>query len=311
LVNTLYLRDIISIQDLEREDLERIFKVTDRIESLEIKELQTIAEGKTLGTMFFEPSTRTRLSFEAAMNLLGGNVLGFSEARNTSVEKGETLADTVRMIDCYSDAIVLRHPSEGAARYAAEIASKPVISGGSGTEEHPTQAIVDLYTIVKEKRKIDGLKIAIVGDLKYGRTVYSLLYALAKFNPHIYLVSPVELKIREDPLLELGGKLRLSQHTNIEEVIGDVDVLYVTRIQKERFPDAHDYERVRGSYIVDLPLLEKGKENLIVMHPLPRLDEIATEVDKSKNAKYFVQASRARTVRAALLTLILSEQPPY
>ena len=311
MVNTLYPRDIISIQDLEREDLERIFKVTDRIESLEIKELQTIAEGKTLGTMFFEPSTRTRLSFEAAMNLLGGNVLGFSEARNTSVEKGETLADTVRMIDCYSDAIVLRHPSEGAARYAAEIASKPVISGGSGTEEHPTQAIVDLYTIVKEKRKIDGLKIAIVGDLKYGRTVYSLLYALAKFNPHIYLVSPVELKIREDPLLELGGKLRLSQHTNIEEVIGDVDVLYVTRIQKERFPDAHDYERVRGSYIVDLPLLEKGKENLIVMHPLPRLDEIATEVDKSKNAKYFVQASRARTVRAALLTLILSEQPPY
>jgi len=211
------------------------------------------------------------------------------------------------IMSIYSDALVLRHPLDGSSRFAAEISSKPVINAGSGTEEHPTQAIQDLYTIRKEKKKIDGLKIGIVGDLKYGRTVYSLLYGLGNYDVDVHLISPESLKIRSDSVYEIKKRLPFTESTNIEEHIDDLDVLYVTRIQKERFPDEEEYLKVKGSYVVGLDLLQKMKDNAIILHPLPRLDEISPDIDGTKNAKYFEQAEYGKYTRAALLGLTLNE----
>lgn len=306
-MNNFYQKDIISIKDLDKKELEEIFVYTDKIMNLNPATRREICKGKILGCLFYEPSTRTRLSFESAMISVGGNSLGISDVASSSTQKGESLADTVRMISIYSDVLVLRHTSDGSSRFAAEISSKPVINGGSGTEEHPTQAIQDIFTIRKEKKRIDGLKIGIIGDLKYGRTVYSLLYGLGNYDVDVNLISPEPLKIRSDSVYEIKKRLSFTESANIEDSIDDLDVLYVTRIQKERFPDEEEYLKVRGSYVVGLDMIRKMKDNAIILHPLPRIDEISAEVDTTKNAKYFEQAEYGKYTRAALLGLTLSK----
>jgi aspartate carbamoyltransferase catalytic subunit len=297
-------RDIISIRDFSREEIDYILKVAQAMEPLAQKGSDML-RGKILATLFFEPSTRTRLSFEAAMHKLGGSTIGFAEAEIASVRKGENLADTVRTVENYADVIAIRHPLEGAARLAAEFAKVPIINGGSGAEEHPTQALLDLYTIMKEKGKIDGLKIALVGDLRYGRTVHSLAYALSHYNVELYLVSPETLKMRREVLEEIREKIPVTEETDIKKVVPLLDVLYATRIQKERFPDPAEYIKVKGSYKIDLETLSKAKKDLIVMHPLPRVDEIAAEVDETSHARYFQQVWNGIVTRMALLALIL------
>jgi aspartate carbamoyltransferase catalytic subunit len=306
-MNDFYQKDIISVKDLDKTKFEKIFTATDRIIQMDPNERRELGRGKTLGYLFFEPSTRTRLSFQAAMALIGGTSIGIADVSSSSTRKGESLADTVRMMSIYSDVLTLRHTLDGSSRFAAEISQKPVLNAGSGTEEHPTQAIQDLYTIKKEKNKIDGLKIGIVGDLKYGRTVYSLLYALSNYDVDIRLISPKSLKIRTDSIYEIQKNLSLKESTNLEEFIDELDVIYVTRIQKERFPDEEEYQKVRGSYNIGLDIVNKMKENSIILHPLPRIDEITTDVDNTKQAKYFKQAEYGKFTRAALLALILNE----
>jgi len=298
-------RDIISIKDFNREEIDYILKTASSIEPM-AKTGSEMLKGKILATLFFEPSTRTRLSFESAMHRLGGSTIGFAQAEIASVKKGENLADTVRTVENYADVIALRHPLEGAARLAAEFAEAPVINAGSGAEEHPTQALLDLYTIIKEKGRIDGLNIALMGDLRYGRTVHSLAYALSMYNVKLYLVSPEILRMRKEVLKTLKEKeIEVVEKTRVEEIIGDIDVLYVTRIQKERFPDPAEYAKVRGSYRIDLETLKNAKEDLVILHPLPRVDEIAPEVDNTPHAKYFKQVWNGIIVRMALLALIL------
>jgi aspartate carbamoyltransferase catalytic subunit len=297
-------RDIISIRDFSREEIDYILKTAQAMEPLARKGSDML-KGKILATLFFEPSTRTRLSFEAAMHKLGGSTIGFAEAEIASVRKGENLADTVRTVENYADVIAIRHPLEGAARLAAEFAKVPIINGGSGAEEHPTQALLDLYTILKEKDTIDGLKIALVGDLRYGRTVHSLAYALSNYNVELYLVSPESLKMRREVLEEIRGKISVTEETDIAKVIPNLDVLYVTRIQKERFPDPAEYMKVKGSYKIDLELLKRAKKDMIILHPLPRVDEIVSEVDGTPHARYFQQVWNGIVMRMALLALIL------
>ncbi len=300
-------RDVLSIRDLSRADIEQVLKAARKMVPIALgRKVSRSLEGKILGTLFYEPSTRTRLSFESAMSRLGGRVLGFSGAEGTSVQKGETLADTIRMVEAYSDALVLRHPQEGAARLAAEFSEKPVINAGDGAGQHPTQTLLDLYTIWDEKGGIEGENVALVGDLKYGRTVHSLAYALAELGATLAFVSPPTLEMpREivEHVKERGLTVRMSHH--LEEVIRDADVLYVTRIQKERFPDPQEYEKVAGSYRIDSAMLRDAKRDLIIMHPLPRVMEIAPEVDRTKHALYFKQAFNGVPVRMALLDLIL------
>ena len=307
-MNEFFQKDIISVRDLDKQKLETIFDATEKIIQMDPNQRREIARGKTLGYLFFEPSTRTRLSFQAAMASLGGTSLGISDIASSSAQKGESLADTVKIMSIYSDVLVLRHNLDGSSRFAAEVSTKPIINGGSGTEEHPTQAIQDLFTIRKEKKKIDGLKIGIIGDLKYGRTVYSLLYALGHYDVEVHLISPEALKVRPDSVYEIKKRLSFTESTNIDEYIDDLDVVYVTRIQKERFPDEEEYLKVKGSYVIGLDMLQKMKDNAIILHPLPRLDEISTDVDKTKQAKYFEQAEYGKYTRAALLGLILNRE---
>ena len=307
-MNEFFQKDIISVRDLDKQKLETIFDATEKIIQMDPNQRREIARGKTLGYLFFEPSTRTRLSFQAAIASLGGTSLGIADIASSSTQKGESLADTVKIMSIYSDVLVLRHNLDGSSRFAAEVSTKPVINGGSGTEEHPTQAIQDLFTIRKEKKKIDGLKIGIIGDLKYGRTVYSLLYALGHYDVEVHLISPETLKVRSDSVYEIKKRLSFTESANIDEYIDDLDVLYVTRIQKERFPDEEEYLKVKGSYIIGLDMLQKMKDNAIILHPLPRLDEISTDVDNTKQAKYFEQAEYGKYTRAALLGLILNKE---
>ncbi len=297
-------RDIASIEDFTREEVDYILNIAKIMEPLAQKG-SDILKGKILATLFFEPSTRTRLSFESAMLKLGGSIIGFGDAETSSVKKGENLADTVRTVENYSDVIALRHPLEGAARLAAEFAKIPIINAGSGAEEHPTQALVDLYTIQKEKGNIDGLKIALVGDLRYGRTVHSLAYALSLYNIELYLVSPENLRMRREVLRTIQNKIPVSESQNLEKIIPQVDVLYVTRIQKERFPDQAEYAKVKGIYRVDPKSLANAKTNMIILHPLPRVDEIVPEVDSMPQARYFQQARNGVVIRMALLSLVL------
>lgn len=297
-------RDVISIKDFTREEIDYILGIAGEMEHL-VKKGSDILKGRIMATLFFEPSTRTRLSFETAMYKLGGSVIGFTEPEMSSVKKGESLADTVRVVEKYADVMVLRHPAEGAARFAAEYAKVPVINAGSGAEEHPTQALLDLYTILKEKGRIDGLTVALMGDLRYGRTVHSLAYALSLYKVRLFLVSPDLLRMRKEVLEDIRGRVEVYEYTNIEDVLPEVDVLYVTRIQKERFPDLAEYAKVRGSYRIDLNVLKKAKSDLIILHPLPRVDEISVEVDSTPFAKYFQQVENGLVTRMALLTLIL------
>ncbi|NWJ99446.1 aspartate carbamoyltransferase [Marine Group I thaumarchaeote] len=306
-MNEFYKKNIISVRNLDKQKLELIFDATDKIIDMSQDKRREIARGKTLGYLFFEPSTRTRLSFESAIALLGGTSLGIADATSSSIHKGETLGDTIKVISSYCDVLVLRHSLDGSSRFAAEISNKPVINAGSGTEEHPTQTIQDLYTIKKEKKKIDGLKIGIVGDLKYGRTVYSLLYGLRNYDVDLHLISPESLRIRSDSTYDIKNELSYTESSNIDEYIEDLDVLYVTRIQKERFPDEEEYAKVKGSYVIGSDMVKKMKDDAIILHPLPRIDEISADVDNTKHAKYFEQAEYGKYTRAALLGLILNE----
>ena len=306
-MNEFFNKDIISIKDFSKEPLEKIFTFTDKIMQLDPSERREICKGKILGYLFYEPSTRTRLSFDSAMASVGGTSLGISDVSSSSTQKGESLSDTVRMMSIYSDVLVLRHTLDGSSRFASEVSEKPVINAGSGTEEHPTQAIQDLYTLKKEKKRIDGLKIGIVGDLKYGRTVYSLLSGLGNYDVDVHLISPESLRIRSDSTYEIKKNLDYSETTDIEDCLDELDVLYVTRIQKERFPDEEEYLKVKGSYVVGLDMLKRMKVDSIILHPLPRIDEISSDVDKTKNARYFQQAEYGKHVRAALLGMTLNE----
>ncbi|MEL9991825.1 MAG: aspartate carbamoyltransferase [Thermoproteus sp.] len=299
-------RDVISMRDFSRGDLEVLFERAREMERYAKSGLDVL-RGKILAVAFFEPSTRTRLSFETAMKRLGGDVIGFSSAEGTSVEKGETFSDTIRMLDAYADAIVVRHRLEGAARLAAEIADSPVINAGDGSFNHPTQAMLDLYTIWREKGRIDGLKVGIMGDLKYARTVNSLLEALALYDVEVALISPEFLRPRQETLDYVQSRgLRYRAYSRLEEVLGELDVLYVVRIQKERFLDPLEYERVKGSYRLTSESLRGAKEDLIVLHPLPRVDELDPSVDSTKHAAYFKQAAYGVPLRMALLSLVLS-----
>jgi len=306
-MNEFFGKNIISVRDLDKQKLEQIFDATNKIIDMGHDKRREIARGKTLGYLFFEPSTRTRLSFESAMALLGGTSVGIADATSSSIHKGETLGDTVKVISSYCDVLVLRHSLDGSSRFATEISDKPVINAGSGTEEHPTQTIQDLFTIKKEKKKIDGLKIGIVGDLKYGRTVYSLLYGLRNYDVDVHLISPESLRIRSDSTYDIKKELSYTESVSIDEYIDDLDVLYVTRIQKERFPDEEEYAKVKGIYVIGSDMVKKMKDDAIILHPLPRIDEISTDVDNTKQAKYFEQAEYGKYTRAALLGLILNE----
>ena len=297
-------RDIISIKDFTREEIDYILEVAGAMEPT-AKSGSDMLHGKTLATLFFEPSTRTRLSFEAAMHKLGGTSIGFAEPKATSIKKGENLADTVRVVENYADVIALRHPLEGAARLAAEFSQIPVINAGSGAEEHPTQALLDLYTISKEKGRIDGLNVALVGDLRYGRTVHSLAYALSLYKVKLYLVSHELLRMRREVSDAIEEKVKVMEKPGIEEVLPETDVLYVTRIQEERFPDPAEFAKVRGAYKIGLDTLKDAKKDMILMHPLPRVDEIEDEVDDTPHARYFQQVWNGIVMRVALLALIL------
>ena len=297
-------RDIISIKDFTREEIDYILKIAGAMEPI-AKSGSDMLHGKTLATLFFEPSTRTRLSFEAAVHKLGGTAIGFAEPKVAAIKKGENLADTVRVVENYADVIALRHPLEGAARLAAEFVQVPVINAGSGAEEHPTQALLDLYTILKEKGRIDGLNVTLVGDLRYGRTVHSLAYALSLYKVKLYLVSPELLRMRREVSDAIKKKIEIVEKTGIKEFLPETDVLYVTRIQEERFPDPAEYAKVRGTYKIGVDMLEDAKENMIIMHPLPRVDEIDAEVDDTPHARYFQQVWNGIVMRMALLALIL------
>jgi len=297
-------RDIVSIRDFSREEIDYVLETTDVVEPMAKKGSHAL-DNKIMATLFFEPSTRTRLSFESAMYRFGGNCLGFAEPKVASVQKGENLADTVRVVESYADVLVIRHPLEGAARLAAEFASVPVINAGTGAEEHPTQAMLDLYTMRKELGKIDGLNIALAGDLRYGRTVHSLAYALSLYNINLYLVSPSTLGMRKEVLEEVSNRIKVQELEDLSKIIPKVDVIYMTRIQKERFGSLEDYEKVRGSYRLTAEDLESAKPGMIVMHPLPRVDEIADSVDNTPHSKYFKQVWYGLLVRMSLIGLVL------
>ncbi len=292
-------RDIISIRDFSKTDIAHVLDVAERLE----KKPERLMEGKILAALFYEPSTRTRLSFESAMNRLGGRVIGFADAGTSSVKKGETLADTIRTVEGYSDVIVMRNPNDGAARLAADYASIPVINAGDGSNQHPTQTLLDLYTIRKKFGKLDKLKVAMIGDLKYGRTVHSLSYALANYDIDLHYVAPDALKMPASFTDRVKESIPVHEHEKIEEVL-DCDVLYMTRIQRERFPDPQEYEAVKGVYRLNKEMLESANEKLIVMHPLPRVVEIDPDVDDTKHAMYFKQSANGVPVRMALLSLV-------
>lgn len=293
-------KSIVSINDYSKEQLLRIL---DSAVSFEANPNQDLLKGKVAATLFFEPSTRTRLSFETAVNRLGGKVIGFSDASTSSSVKGETLNDTIRMVANYADIIIMRHHLEGAARYASEVSSVPIINAGDGSNQHPSQTMLDLYSIRKTQGKLENLKIAMVGDLKYGRTVHSLLMAMSHFSPTFYFIAPDELKMPDPYKLhcrELGIPYEeiADFSTNI---IKEVDILYMTRVQKERFTDAMEYEKVKNVYTLRADMLSGSKDNLRILHPLPRVNEIDMDVDNSPKAYYFEQAKNGLYARQAMI----------
>ncbi|MFO7678292.1 MAG: aspartate carbamoyltransferase [Thermoplasmatota archaeon] len=300
-------KDVISVKDFSKKEINEILNYSKKMLPYAKGEKHlNILEGKIISTLFFEPSTRTRLSFESAAHRLGCQIIGFADPSGTSHKKGESLADAIRMADAYSDGIVIRHPKEGAARLSAEFSESPIFNAGDGAGQHPTQCLLDLFTIQMEKKKIQGNKVVLVGDLKYGRTVHSLAYALSLFGAELTFVSPQGLKMPKEVIAECNGfGVDPTSTSNLENAIKDADVLYVTRIQKERFPDAEEYNKVVGSYKIDIDLLKNAKEDLVVMHPLPRVVEIDPQVDKTNHALYFKQAFNGVPVRMALLSLIL------
>lgn len=303
----LYDKDVVSIRDLTKGQIEEILDLSEQMVPYALGEKRKRAlDGKILGNLFFEPSTRTKLSFESAALRLGCDVIDVSEMSMTSISKGETLADTIKMVDAYCDLIVLRHPYEGAARLAAKFSVNPVINAGDGAGSHPTQTLLDLFTMREAKGSLEGLNVVLVGDLKYGRTVHSLADALTMFGAKLTLVAPDSLQMPEDIVAHLKEKGCNPVKTDrLEDSISQADVLYVTRIQRERFPDPAEYNKVAGTYRIDNAILREAKSDMIVMHPLPRVGEIAPEVDDTPHARYFRQAFNGVPVRMALLCAIL------
>jgi len=305
--NLLFQRDVISMKDFKLNDVELIFKIAKKMKE---KSFPDLLKNKIIASCFFEPSTRTRLSFESAALRLGGRVIGFDSGEGLSIQKGETLYDTMRVISGYADLIVIRHPREGSACLTAEVAPCPVINAGDGANQHPTQALTDLFTIQECHPNLNGLSIALVGDLKYGRTIHSFIEVCSLFDVRLYLVSPEILALPEaicDKLKKRG--IRFSFHQTIEEVIPNIDILYMTRIQQERFSEA-EYQLVKDQFILTPALLNNARAKLKVLHPLPRINEIAVEMDQTPYAHYFQQANNGVVVRQALLTLILNETLP-
>ncbi len=296
-------RSLVSIDDLSKEE---ILRVLDLAEGFEKNPNQRILDGKVIATLFFEPSTRTRLSFESAVNRLGGRIIGFSEASSTSVSKGESLKDTILTVANYSDLIVMRHPIEGSARYASEVSRVPIINAGDGANQHPTQTLLDLYSIRKTQGKLDDLKIVMVGDLKYGRTVHSLLMAMSQFNASFTFISPKELQMPLEYKLYLDSVgLKYTESSDLADNIKDADIIYMTRVQRERFSDPLEYEKVKNVYVLRNEMLQETKPNMKVLHPLPRVNEIHTDVDDNPKAYYFPQALNGVFTRMAIMALIL------
>jgi aspartate carbamoyltransferase catalytic subunit len=294
--------DVISIRDFTEEEILFVLDYARRFEGPQ----EPILAGKILATMFFEPSTRTRLSFESAMVSLGGRVIGFADPGVSSAAKGESVQDSAKMAEGYAHVLVIRHPLEGSARAAAEAADIPVINGGDGANQHPTQTFLDLYTIQKNKGTLRGLKVGFLGDLKYGRTVHSLAEALGHFDCRMYFIAPEMLRMPGYILSELRDHgIAYTETETLTEVARELDILYVTRIQKERFPDPLDYEKVKNVYILNDRLLEHVKPELKILHPLPRVNEIDTSLDRHPQAEYFQQSKNGVTVRRALLSLVL------
>lgn len=304
--NPLYKRNIISISELTRDELELVLKTAKKLKATPN---HTLLANKVIASCFFEASTRTRLSFETAIHRLGGSVIGFADANNTSMaKKGETLADSIKIITNFVDAIVMRHPKEGAARLATEFSRVPVINAGDGSNQHPSQTLLDLFTIYETQGKLDNLKIAFVGDLKYGRTVHSLAQALCFFNAELFLVSPDVLSMPEYILEELQEKnIKYTIVDNLEEIIPQLDILYMTRVQRERF-DESEYHSIASKYVLDASQFTKAKPNLKILHPLPRVDEINLNIDHTPYAYYFQQAENGVYAREALLSLVLNEE---
>jgi len=301
------LTDLVSIRDLTKEQILFVLKKASEIEAMPKEDKKSLLEGKTIASLFFEPSTRTRLSFETAIQNLGGKVIGFAEAGASSAKKGESLSDSIKTISNYSDLIILRHYLEGAARRAAEVSTKPVINAGDGSNQHPTQTLLDLYTIQKQFKKLNNLRIGFIGDLKYGRTVHSLVQALSFFNPELCFVSPDILRIPEYIKEELTEKhINFIETNQLTDYLPELDLLYVTRIQRERFPEPLDYERVKNAFILGRELLDKASPALKIMHPLPRVNEIKPELDSFPGSIYFEQAANGIPVREALLALLIN-----
>ncbi len=302
-------KDILHGNQFSRKDIDGIIKTASGFEKeLKKKDSLTLLKGKILATLFFEPSTRTRLSFEAAMQRLGGGVIGLGSVESSSVAKGETLADTVRTISQYADAIVIRHPRTGSAKEAADAVPIPVINAGDGTGQHPTQALLDIYTIKKELGSLKNLTVSMVGDLKYGRTVHALAELLSLFEARLYFVSPHTLRMPEEITLRLKEKgIGVEETEDMLKAAGTSDLLYMTRIQKERFPDLSEYEKLKGSYVINQEFLKKLSKKITILHPLPRVDEISPEVDAYPGAAYFRQMRNGVFVRMALLAMIFGK----
>ena len=301
------IRNLIDIKDLSKEEIDKLIKVANDIINHKEKYSHK-CDGKILATLFFEPSTRTRLSFESAMLRLGGKVLGFSESSSSSTAKGETLADTIRVVSGYADIIAMRHPKEGAPTVAANNSIVPVINAGDGGHNHPTQTLTDLLTISREKKRLDNLTIGLCGDLKFGRTIHSLISAMSRYeNIKFILISPNELKIPDYIKTEVLEKNNIEyiETDSLEEYMSELDILYMTRVQKERFFNEADYMRLKDYYILDNNKLKKAKKDLSILHPLPRVNEISTEVDEDKRAKYFEQAYNGVYIRMALILSLL------
>ena len=296
-------KSLVSINDFSKDEILRIVELA---ADFEANPNQPLLRDKVIASLFFEPSTRTRLSFETAINRLGARVIGFSDVNATSTTKGETLKDTIIMVSNYADLIVMRHPLEGAARYASEQSSVPIVNAGDGANQHPSQTLLDLFSISKTQGRLNDLKIAMVGDLKYGRTVHSLIMAMSYFNPKFYFVAPDELKMPQEYKTFLDEKgIEYEEHTDMADVLGDADIFYMTRVQKERFSDLLEYEKVKNTYVLRNSMLEGTKPNLKVLHPLPRVNEISTDVDSNPKAYYFKQAENGVYTRMAIIASIL------
>ncbi len=304
-----YGRDILSVKQFDRRDLETIFGVAHEMEEM-VRRVGSfdLLKGKILANLFYEPSTRTSSSFTSAMERLGGSVIPINEVRYSSVSKGESLPDTVRTLEAYADVIVLRHPETGAAALAAKYARKPIINAGDGIGEHPTQALLDLFTIREELGSIEGLTVTMLGDLKYGRTVHSLARLLTLYNVRLNYVSPEILRMPDEVMAEVAEKgILQAEYRELEPVLAETDVLYVTRVQKERFASEAEYDEVKGAYVIDMQTMARARERMILMHPLPRVTEIAMEVDDDPRAAYFRQMEYGLYIRMALLAMVLGK----